>query len=177
MDGNVKILGGLGSLFLVLSFIPYLGAVLGIAGLVLLIIAVKQFAEKTGRSEIFSAFLRGILVSIIGGVIGGVIVLAGLGSTAAGNSGVLSWLMAGIGGTIVYVSSVYGNYYIKKAYEEMALLTGNTLFVWAGKLLFWGAVLVVVLVGSIVMWVGWILSAVAFFTTEEKSVVSEAGQG
>ena len=176
MDGNVKILGGLGSLFLVLSVIPYLGAVLGIAGLVLLIIAVKQFAERNGRSEVFSAFLRGILVSIIGGVVGGVIALAGFGSAAAGNSGALSWLIAGIGGTIVYASSVYGNYYIKKAYEEIAFITGNTLFAWAGKLLFWGAVLVIALVGSIVMWVGWILSAVAFFTTEEKSVVSEVGQ-
>ena len=174
MDSNVKILGGLGSLFIVLSFIPYVGAVLGLAGLILLIIAVKQFAEKEGRGEVFSTFLRGILVSIIGDIIGGVILFAGIGSAAAGNSGALSYLITGIGGVIIYAASVYGNYYIKKAYEEIALITGNTLFAWAGKLLFWGALLVIILVGSIVMWVGWILSAVAFFTTEEKKTVEES---
>ena len=167
MNSNVKILGGLGALFLVFSFIPYLGMVLGLAGLILLILAVKQFADKEGRGEVFSTFLRGILVSIVGSAIGGVILLAGIGSAAAGNSQSLSWLISGIGGVIVYASSVYGNYYIKQAFEKVALLTGNTLFAWAGKLLFWGAVLVIVLVGSIVMWVGWILTAVAFFTTEE----------
>ena len=179
MNGNVKILGGLGSLFLVLSFIPYVGAVLGIAGLILLIVAVKQFADGEGRGEIFSLFLKGILVSIIGSIVGVVIIVAGFGSAAAGNSGALSWLIAGIGGVIVYAASVYGNYYVKQAFEEIALLTGNTLFAWAGKLLFWGAILMIVLVGSVVVWVGWILSAVAFFTTEEKrggGVVESSGQ-
>ena len=180
MNSNVKILGGLGALFLVLSFIPYIGAVLGIAGLVLLILAIKQFAESEARSDVFSVFLKGILVSIIGSIIGMVILFAGFGSAAAGNSGAMSWLITGVGGLIVYASSVYGNYYVKQAFEEIALITGNTLFGWAGKLLFWGAILVIVLVGSIVMWVGWILTAVAFFTTEEKksgSVVESSGQG
>ncbi len=179
MNGNVKILGGLGSLFLVLSFIPYIGAILGIAGLILLIVAVKQFADGEGKGEVFSVFLKGILVSIIGSIVGAIILMAGVGSAAAGNSGALSWLIAGIGGLIVYASSVYGNYYVKQAFEEIALLTGNTLFAWAGKLLFWGAVLMIILIGSIVVWVGWILSAIAFFTTEEKksgSVVGSSGQ-
>ena len=179
MNGNVKILGGLGSLFLVLSFIPYIGAILGIAGLILLIVAVKQFADGEGKGEVFSVFLKGILVSIIGSIVGAIILMAGVGSAAAGNSGALSWLIAGIGGLIVYASSVYGNYYVKQAFEEIALLTGNTLFAWAGKLLFWGAVLMIILIGSIVVWVGWILSAIAFFTTEEKksgSVVESSGQ-
>lgn len=173
MDSNVKILGGVGSLFIVLSFIPYVGAVLGLAGLILLIVAVKQFAEKEGKGEVFSNFLRGILVSIIGSIIGMVILFAGIGSAAAGNSEALSYLITGIGGIILYVASVYGSYYVKKAYEEIALITGNTLFAWAGKLLFWGALLVIVLIGSIVMWVGWLLSTVAFFTTEEKKAVEE----
>ncbi len=179
MNSNVKILGGLGSLFLVLSFIPYLGAVLGIAGLILLIVAVKQFADGEGRGEIFSVFLKGILVSIIGGIVGAVIMFAGFASAATGDSGALGWFIGGIGGLIVYASSVYGNYYIKQAFEEIALLTGNTLFAWAGKLLFWGAILMIILIGSLVVWVGWILSAVAFFTTEEKkngSVVESSGQ-
>ena len=177
MNGSVKILGGLGALFIVLSVIPYLGVFFGIVGVILLLIALKKFSESEGRKEIFSLFLKGFLINLIGGIIGGLLLGTEIELVFVEHSGILNWILAVVGGIILYVSAVWGNYYVKRSFELIAMITGNTLFAWAGKLLFWGAVLIIILIGGVISWVGWILAAVAFFTTEEKSVVSEAGQG
>ena len=176
MEKNVKTLGGLGALFIVLSVIPYIGVVLGIAGVILLFIALKKLSESEDRKEIFSLFLKGFLINLIGGIVGGLLLGAEMEVMFAGHASVLNWILATVGGVVLYVSAVWGNYYVKRSFELIAMITGNTLFAWAGKLLFWGAVLIIILIGGVVSWVGWILTAVAFFTTEEKSVVSEVGQ-
>jgi len=169
MDSNTKTFGGLGSLFIVLSVIPYVGGILGLIGFILLAIAIKKFADSEGRPELFSNFVKGILIYIAGVIVG---LVFGVGSimTVAQHEGAgfLTYALMTVALLIMYAATVVGAYFIKQVFTEIGLLTGNNLFDWGGKLLFWGAILTVIVVGAIVSWVGWIILTVAFFTTQEN---------
>ena len=68
MSSNVessKTLAGVGSLLLVLSIVPYAGAVLGIIGAILLLIGVKGLASYYQDNEIYQNTLMGIIFLII----------------------------------------------------------------------------------------------------------------
>jgi len=169
MDSNTKTFGGLGSLFIVLSVIPYVGGILGLIGFILLAVAIKKFADSQGRPELFSNFVKGIVIYIAGIVVG---MIFGVGSLLAvaqhQGAGALTYALMGIGLIVMYAATIAGTYFMKQTFSEMALITANNLFDWGGKLLFWGAILTIIVVGAIVSWVGWIILTVAFFTTQEE---------
>jgi uncharacterized membrane protein len=162
---SVKLMGGLGSLFIVLGVIPYIGALLSLAGFVLLIIAIKNYSEEEGRPELVSKLVKGIVISFIGELLGGVVAGVGAGMYGEGH-GLVGGALAGIGFLIIYIASIFGYNFIKDVFTEIALLTGNNLFDWAGKLMFWGALLLIILIGGALIWVGWIVATAAFFTTQ-----------
>ncbi len=167
MKDNVKLLGGLGSLFIVLGVVPYVGALLSLAGLVLLIIAVKNYSEEKGKPELVSKLVKGIVISFIGEFLGGVVAGVGAGMYGEGH-GLVGGAVAGIGFLIIYVASIFGYNFVKEVFGEIALLTGNNLFEWAGKLFFWGALLLIVLVGGVLIWIGWVVATAAFFSTQSE---------
>lgn len=177
MKDNTKLLGGLGSLFIVLCVIPYIGALLSLVGMILLIIAVTNYSKEVGKSELSSNFIKGIVISFIGTTLGIIITTAGLGLAGAriyaGGHGIIGWLTIGFGFLISYGFSVVGYNFLKSAFSEIALLTGNNLFDWTGKLLFWGALLSIILIGGIVNWAGWIMATIAFFTTQPPTENTE----
>ena len=168
MDREVKLLGGFGALLIVLSVVPLLGGLFALVGLILLTLAVKRLSEREGRRELFSTFVKGIGIYLLGSLVGLLIGYAAFGSSQGGEVGLLTYFLAFLSFVIVYSSAVIGTYLLKEVFREVALITGNGLFDWAGKFLFWGALLTVILIGALITWVGWILVAVAFFTTEDN---------
>ncbi len=167
MDSSVKVLGGLGSIFIALSFIPYIGFVFALVGFILILTSVKKASEYLKADVLFKDFVRGIVVYIVGTLIA---LLFGIGSliSAMHNGSSVSGILLILAFFVSYVLSIVGSSFMKKVFVEMASLTGNDLFSWGGKLLFWGTVLTIILIGALVAWIGWIVLAVAFFTTEEK---------
>jgi len=164
MDREVKLPGGFGALLIALGVVPFLGGLLALIGLILLTLAVKKLSEREGRRELFSKFVRGAGIYLVGSLVG---LLIGYAAYGSGN-GLLTYLLASVAFLVAYGSSIAGTYLLKEVFSEVALVTGNGLFDWGGKLLFWGALLTVILVGVLITWVGWILLAVAFFTTEDN---------
>ncbi|MCX8034569.1 MAG: DUF996 domain-containing protein [Thermodesulfovibrio sp.] len=173
--GNERIFGGLGSAFIILSFIPYIGWLLGIAGIVLLFIAFHKFSEIFGDKNIFNKFLTGFLISIAGiivfflfGIFSFIPVLISA-KHGAGEHISFDLGMFGIGiifALIVFyiINIVAANYY-RHCFNLMAEYTNINLFRLAGIFVFWGAVgLIVFGLGAIAILVGWILLTVAFFS-------------
>src|SRR5207247_8955322 len=84
--GQAKTLGGVGSILVLLSPIPYAGAVLSIVGFIMILIAVKYIADILGDQKIFNNMIIAVILAIIGIVVGVVVVLGavysliGLGS-------------------------------------------------------------------------------------------------
>jgi uncharacterized membrane protein len=85
---NAKVFGGIGAiLMLVGTFIPNVGAIVSIVGLVLVFIAVKTISELTNDKEIFSNYLMNFIFSIISIVALFVIMLIAFGA-----AGGFSWI-------------------------------------------------------------------------------------
>src|SRR3989442_12866921 len=73
--GQAKTLGGVGSILVLLSPIPYAGAVLAIVGFIMILIAVKYIADVLGDKKIFNNMIISVVLAIIGIVVGVVVVV------------------------------------------------------------------------------------------------------
>src|SRR5688572_23711526 len=82
---EAKTYGGLGSIFLLLSVVPYAGLILGIAGLILVLLAVMRIAEFVGDRSIRTNMIRGVVLAVAGLAVGSLIVSATI------------WRFAGLG--------------------------------------------------------------------------------
>ena len=69
---NIKIMGCLGGIFFLLSFLPYIGILLFITGFVLLFIAMYKISQLAPEKEIFKNFLIAFIISLVGGIIASV---------------------------------------------------------------------------------------------------------
>lgn len=173
--GNERILGGLGSVFIILSFVPYIGWILGIAGIVLLFIAFHKFSEIFGDKNIFNRFLIGFLISIAGiivfflfGIFSFIPIFMSARQGAEENLG-FGFGMFGMGIIfaiiVFYIINIFAANYYRHCFNLMAEYTNINLFKLAGTFVFWGAIgLIVFGIGAIAILVGWILLTVAFFS-------------
>lgn len=171
--GNEKTLGGLGALFLVLSIIPYVGWLLGIAGIVLLLIALNKYSQIFENKDIFSKFLTGFLISLASVVVA---IIFGISSFLpfikhGGSRDFEGFSMLGIvlALIVVYVLTIVSCYYYRQSLNLLFSYTNMNLFKLSGSFLFWGAVALIVFgLGALGILVGWILLAIAFFTLPPK---------
>lgn len=171
---QARLLGGIGSILAILSILPTAGAVLGIIGFILVLIAVKYISEITGDESIFKNYLIAVIIAIVGLVI---VTFAGVASfmTAApfmaggpgpglsgGLFGFLSLSMIGIL-VALWVLTIISAYFIRKSFNTIATALNVKMFGTAALLYFIGAILLIVLVGGIVIFIAEILQIVAFF--------------
>ncbi len=180
MNDETKLLGGVGSALLALGITPYAGILFTLAGFILLLIAVKQISDKHNDKNIFRNFLTGTILNLTGIAIA----LVAATSTLLNFSFVsdIDNLTAlGIGTLIgisialltLYVALVISGLLFKRTFNSIGKLTNNDLFSLAGNLIFWGSLATIILLGGILIWVGWILIAIAFFTTETNKDMTE----
>ncbi|MGB9822963.1 MULTISPECIES: DUF996 domain-containing protein [Thermodesulfovibrio] len=170
--GNEKILGGLGSIFIILGFIPWIGWLLGIAGIVLLFIAINKLAQIFSDKNIFNKFLTGFLISTAGILLAFIFGMFSMIPLMMGNfyhgmnhiptGGLIFFFL------IFYALNITGMYFYRQCFNLLHQYTQINLFSLAGIFMFWGAVGIILFgLGAIAIFVGWILLAIAFFSLPE----------
>jgi len=178
---SVKNLGGIGSILTLLGFVPTVGAVLAIVGLVLVLVAFKYASDILGDPKIFNNVLYSVILGIIGLVVGVVVVVAtvfqaiGMGYLSSsfaytGPTSVTSGDIMGMLGTIlvglvaIWVCFVVSSIFLRRGYGELGRRLNVGLFGMGALLYLIGAVLVIILVGFLLILVADIIFIVAFFS-------------
>ena len=185
-------MGGVGSILVLLSFVPYVGFILGLAGFVMVLLAVKQISEVVKDKEIFHNVLMAVIFQIVGSVISVLVVIgsffafvgsqammAPFGSSFDGFGGpgilgagavmaVLGSLLAGL--VAMWIVLIIAARFLRKGYERIADKTGTETFRSVGRWYYYGAWLAIVLVGFvlILILIAAILQIVAFFSLPES---------
>ncbi|MBC7130137.1 DUF996 domain-containing protein [Candidatus Bathyarchaeota archaeon] len=185
-----KNLGGVGALLLfigpLLSFAHALGGVVSLIGIILVLVALKGFADHYKESSIFNNALYGFITAIIGVVVAGAVfmitalnVITELGITDWTNAAewttmwttemAMDFVFRILGGAIaslviIFVFAIITAWLYRKSLGMLASKSGVGLFSTAGLLLLIGAVLTIILVGAIIIWIAILLVAVAFFS-------------
>ena len=178
---EVKNLGGIGSILVLLAIVPTVGVVLAIVGLILVLVALKYASDILGDSRIFMNMLYAVILGIIGLVVGVVAVVAvvfqaiGLGylsssfaytgptTVAPGNiMGLLGSVLLGL--VAVWICFLVSSLFLRRSYGELGRRLNVGLFGTAALLYLIGAVLTIILIGFLLIFVADILFIVAFFT-------------
>jgi uncharacterized membrane protein len=172
-----KSLAGIGALLMVIgTFVPFLG----IVGLILMLVGMKNLSEYYKDQSIFQNALYALIFGIIGiaalafiivGLIFGGSLLGISFGPAGGITGGLIGFFVGIilALVVAFVFYILLAVYLRRSFDSLADKTGVGLFRTAGLLLFIGAILTIILVGLILIFVAWILVTVAFFSIPTAS--------
>ncbi|RLD14557.1 MAG: hypothetical protein DRI28_03225 [Caldiserica bacterium] len=160
---DAKLMGGIGSILALLSFIPKAGWIISLVGFILVIIAIKKITDATNRDDVFNDYLKGAIINIVGSIIiafvGGAFVLMAIMRRHGGVAiGVI------VAFVIAWIVMIVGTYFMKKGLVGLSEVTGEKNFATAGNLFFWGAILLIIAVGGIVSLVGSIFQIIAFFS-------------
>jgi uncharacterized membrane protein len=184
---DAKILGGIGSILMLLGFIS---AFISIVGLILLLIAVKFVSEATGDESIFKNMMYAVIIGIFGialaiatfvvtfsslsgfGFLGGGFPV-GAGSFNPSDIGAFSGFIGGIlvGLAVLWIAFIISALFARRSYDGMASKLGVKIFSTAGLLYLIGAALVIIFgIGLILIFIAVILTIVGFFSIQEQQV-------
>ncbi|HWR27756.1 MAG TPA: DUF996 domain-containing protein [Candidatus Thermoplasmatota archaeon] len=184
--GQAKVLGGIGALLSLLIFVPTIGFIISLVGLVLVFVAVKYIAEETKDHAIFQNYLMNFIFDII--AIGAVI---GIMIAVFGFAGGFSWfnnvqqpftdfnsfwesfglvLVVGCALALVvaWVMLILGALYLRKSYNSIADHTKVDLFKTTGLVNFIGAVTLIIVIGAFIIIIARILEIVSYFSLPEN---------
>jgi uncharacterized membrane protein len=185
-----KYLGGVGALLLFIgplfSFGHSLAGLASLVGFIMVLIALKSFADHYNDAGIFNNALYGFITAIVGVVVAvgtfiatALAVVADLGITdwtnAAEWTAVLTAetafesLLTLFGGLIIalivlFIFAILTAWLYRRSLGRLASKSGVGLFGTAGLLLLIGAVLTIILVGFLLIWISFLLIAIAFFS-------------
>jgi uncharacterized membrane protein len=169
-----KMLGGIGYILILLSWMPRIGIFLSLVGYVLWFISMYQLSNILRKPSIFQKVLIAFVLSIAGVVIAFAFGLtAGIASFASirGETGAIFGLGLGVIVAIIvaYAIVIAASYFYKEAYEILAQATAHNLFKIGGLLLFIGAITIILFgLGLLLGIVSNIVLAVAFFTAPNE---------
>ena len=171
--------------------VPYAG-ILALVGLILLLIGLKGLADYYKEGGIFNNALYAIILAIVGGVVAiatvVVTALAAFSSIGIDLANVTDWTTFGTELTsrftdftnfsaiwtlvgalvaalvIIFVFAIIAVIFFRKSLKQLSSKTGVGMFSTAGLLMLIGAVLTIIVIGAVLIWIAWILVAVAFFS-------------
>lgn len=188
---QAKTLGEVGAILVLLTAVPSVGALLGIIGFILLLVAIRDISEILSDRAIFRNMLIAVGLAIVAIVIGVLVVVGsvlrfvGLNSLNVGPNFNPSTVPTGdwlaligsilIGLAVVWVVMLVSSVYVRRSYSEMAKGLKVGTFDTAGLLYLIGAATTIILVGFVLLLVAQVLVVVAFFSIQE-GVVGTAGQ-
>ncbi len=171
---NPKILGGIGSLCILISFSPYLGFIFGFLGMILILFANYQIGKIINNQDIFKNSLNGFVIEFIGSFVGGILVGNALMNIMETGSYTSFDLFTIIGLVFIYASIVVGNYYLMNAFTTISRAYYQNLFELGGKFIFYGAIGLILLgLGLIAIFIGWILITIAYFNLPSKESIDK----
>ncbi len=161
-----------GSILLILGPIPYVGWVLGIIGVVLLLRAMREFANYYQDNEIYQNSLTGVkfyIVALISLAVSGAGFIVGFvfndfPNTLTLGTGNIIGLAIGITFLVVaFLFYVLAAVRLRKTFDTLAQKTGEHSFETAGTLLWAGSLLSILIVGFLLIFAAWIFAVVGFF--------------
>ncbi len=185
---QAKTLGGVGAILLLLGNIPSVGAIFGIVGFILVLVAVKYIADAVQNRAIFNNMIIAVITGIIGLavffvlVVGALAVFIGLPpppgffqlvELPAGLEGIGADVLAFIaviiiGLVIMWIFFIISAVFLRRSFSTIASSLNVGMFGTAALINLIGAVLLVVLVGFVLLFVAEILMVVAFFSIPEQ---------
>ena len=188
---HAKSFGQVGSIFVLLVAIPDIGWVLGIVGLILMLLAIKEISEVVGDRAIYSNMLWAVGLAIAAIVIavlvivGSVLRFIGLGNlsmmrsdfnAATVPSGDVVGLIASVlvGLLLVWIVMLVSAVFVRRSYTSIAARLKIGTFETAGLIYLIGAATTIILVGFALLLVAQILVVVAFFSMEDKPATQAA---
>lgn len=177
--------GRVGVLLPVAAIIPFLGILAGLASLILILISHYYFSKAYETPTIFKNALNGAIIAIAANIAGGILIAIAIGTTAVSfwgndmnNMGIqqitdilFSSGFAIFGFVVILGGAIIGYYFVYKAMKELAVQSKIHFFRIAGLLYFVGAITSIILIGGIVIFIGWILHIIAYFSTEIEETV------
>jgi uncharacterized membrane protein len=181
---DAKVLGGIGSILVLLVAVPSIGWLLGIAGFIMTLIAVDRISKAVSDKKIYDNMLGAVILAIgaVGvaavTIVGTIYHIIGLGSFV-GSRFVLPAVVSGstffgiaalaIGGIIaVYALLVTSAVFLRRSYNSVGQKLNIRTFETAGLLYLIGAATAIVGVGLILIFIAEILLAVSFFSIPEQ---------
>jgi len=154
-----KSLALVGSILLLLFWIPYGGVVLGIIGIILFIIGVKGLADFLHDNAIYQNALTGVIFYIIALV---AVAVAVVGFVIGFLTFGLGFILGIAGLVIAFVFYILSASHLRRTFSDLAQKSGEQSFSTAGMLLWWGAILTIIFVGLFLIFVAWIFAAIGF---------------
>jgi uncharacterized membrane protein len=193
-----KNLGGIGAILMFIGLIPipraqpYLG-IIALVGLILVLVALHDFANYYKESGIFINSIYGLVAGIVGTVIAGAVVVYlffytsiitnflhkiypgwnGKWSTLSGLKPTLSHITANdvlpiLGSMflvllILWIFAIILAFFARRSLKTLSAKASVGLFSTGAQLLWIGAFLTIILIGFLLMWIAILVVAIAFF--------------
>ncbi|MEM4311239.1 MAG: DUF996 domain-containing protein [Nitrososphaerales archaeon] len=177
---QAKTLGGVGSILLLLFFVPFVGFILTFVGLILILIAIKYISDALKDKAIFENILISTILIIVGTVLFIILFFFTLFGTffpipfPASSPGfwmdVIPRFLINMLVMLLILLATYlvGTIFLRRGYNIIASKLNVKLFSTTALLYLIGAALTIVMVGFIVIFVALILQTIAFFSIPEK---------
>lgn len=188
---QVKTIGAVGSILVLLTAVPTAGSLLGIIGFVMMLVAIKDISDIVADKSIFNNMLVAVGLAIVAIVVGALVVVGsvlrfvGLNALSLGPNFNASTVPAGdwvgligsilLGLAVLWVIMLVSAVYVRRTYRSMASKLADANFETAGMLYLVGAATTIILVGFVLLLVAQVMVIVAFFSIEERPS-SLAGQ-
>ncbi|MGB9714031.1 MAG: DUF996 domain-containing protein [Candidatus Bathyarchaeales archaeon] len=191
-----KTLGGVGAILLIIGFLGFFAAgptiLLCLVGIILVLIALKGFADHYQESGIFNNALYGFITLIVGvvaffAVLVAMVMMAISGLDISDPFAIQNyfmdlnnlWSLIGsllVAFVILFIFVVVSAVFVRKSLDSLSARSGEKIFGTAGLLWLIGAVLTIIVVGLILIWISWILIAVGFFSIKTTATQPTATQ-
>jgi uncharacterized membrane protein len=177
-----KTLAGEGAILLLLSMVPYAGWILGIIGVVLLLRGMKELSNYYQDEEIYRNALKGVkfyIVALVAAAVAIAAMVVGIGSATGftfTTGFVPTWgfgvgLIAFFAGLITaFIFYVLATLNLRRTFDALAQKSGEASFTTAGNLLWWGAILSILLVGFLLIFIAWIFATIGFFAMKPRQL-------
>ena len=182
---SAKAIGGIGAILVMLTFVPNAGAIFGIAGFIMILVAVKEIADVLENRKVFSDMMTAVILAIIGVAVASLVVFAtvfsafqngyfssGYPYTPSTTITTAQWvafgLAIGLGLLVAWLFFLFSSLYLRRSYNAIGAELDVHMFGTAGLLYFIGAATAIIGVGFVLLFVAQILTAVAFFSIPEK---------
>lgn len=170
IESNTPILGGLGTIFLILGWIPYIGFIFSIIGIIMISIALKRFSDKAKEKGIFKKWIISIVLGFVAMFLFVIafFILLSLSNYDTSNNDILFGSILIIGYLIFVTLQIILGILYKQIFYSVYEITNEKLFKTAADVFFWGGILSIIFIGGILFFIGWIIIAVAFFSIKTE---------
>lgn len=200
-----KNLGGIGAILMVIGTLPFAGfytGIISLAGLILVLIAIKGLSDHYDDASIFNNVLYGVIIAIVGVAISLTIIITSavnwLTSLGIDISNWNDWavfqrmdwpsiinfetiwpymtyILASL--VLLFVCMIITAIFLRRSLTTLSDKTRVHMFATTGTLTLIGAILIIVAIGFIILWIALILLAVSFFSISLHSAPQTAAPG